>query len=65
MSHINRTNTNENIKLRILEQRLREDLAPKDLETLEELSRLPEDAYLYVFADGRLQKTSASEFWAK
>lgn len=65
MNHINRANTNENIKLRILEQKLREDLAPKDLETLEELSRLPEDAYLYVFADGKLQKTSASEFWAK
>lgn len=65
MSCVNKTNATENLKLRILEQKLRNDLAPRDLEILEELVRLPEDAYLYVYANGVLQRTSANEFWAK
>jgi hypothetical protein len=57
--------TAENIKLRILETRLRNDLAPSDVDSLEELKALPENAYLYVYSDGQLQKMSATEFWAK
>ena len=57
--------TVENIKLRILETRLRNDLAPSDVDSLEELKALPENAYLYVYSDGQLQKMSATEFWAK
>lgn len=54
----------ENIKISILEDRLRDQLVPKDTTILELLENLSENEYLYIYNENtkELKKVSASNF---
>ena len=56
----NVSNASDNIKLKILEDKLRNDLVPQDLTTLPDISSVSESEYLYVYDSEQQQPKKIS-----